>query len=231
MDNLISAVNETAATPGVDEETDASARYRMRLATTTPAISSMEALRNDVLALPYALDCKVYENDGNETDSRGIPGHSICLVANGGGKTAIGNAIFKRKAPGIGTYGNQTVNVTDSFGFTHTIRFKRASDMYFTVDIYITPRTGFDETSVVQNIKNAIYEHLSKKEIGEDVVIPALYGIAYSADIAESRTFLITSMVGTNIMNSTTTTGVLSPAWDEVCTITGIDGIHVRINS
>ncbi len=231
VEDLVSAVNENAATPGVDAETDASARHRMRLATTASSISSMEALRNDVLSLQYALDCKIYENDGDATDIRGIPGHSICLVAQGGGKSAIGNAIFKRKAPGIGTFGNQLVTVVDTFGFSHTIRFKRASTLFFTVQIFITPRTGFDEASVVPKIKNGVYEYLSKIGIGEEVVLSALYGIAYSAVNSDAQNFLITNITGTKVMTDETTTQLISPNWDEVCSITGLDGVRVTINT
>ncbi len=230
VENLISVTNGTAATPGVDAETDASARKRLRLAAAAPAVGSLEALRNEVLALPYALDCKIYTNDGDEADARGIPGHSICLVASGGGKAAIANAIFRRKAPGIGTFGNQVSTVTDEFGFDHEIRFKRAAVAFYTVRIQLTPRDGFDESHVVTAIKNAVLAYASGIGIGEDLVIPALYGIVYGADTAETPTFLITGISATHVMSNTTVTDVLSPGWDEVCTLAGLDGIRVDVN-
>ncbi len=231
VEDLISVTNENAAVPGVDAETDASARKRMRLAAAAPGMGSLEALRSEVLALPNALDCRICVNDGDAADARGIPGHSICLVANGGGKTAIAKAIFRRKAPGIGTCGNQVSTVQDEFGFDHEVRFKRASDVYYTLQIRLTPREGFDESHVVPAIKNAVYEYVSGIGIGEDLVIPALYGIVYGADTAEAPTFLITGISATNIMNDTTVTDVLSPGWDEVFTITGPEGIRVSVNS
>lgn len=231
VENLVSVTNAAAATPGVDAETDASARKRMRLAATAPSVGSMEVLRNEVLALPYALDCRIYVNDGDAADARGIQAHAFCLVANGGGKTAIANAIFRRKAPGIGTYGNQVATVTDEFGLDHQVRFKRASDVYYTLRIQLTPREGFDESHVVPAIKNAVYAYVSGLGIGEDLVIPALYGIVYGADTAETPTFLITGISATNIMNDTTVTDVLSPGWDEVFTVTGMEGIRVVVNN
>ncbi len=231
VDNLISVTNEAEAVPGVDAETDASARKRMRLAAAMPSMGSMEALRNDVLSLPYALDCRIYVNDGNETDALGIPGHSFCLVANGGGKSAIAKAIFKRKAPGIGTSGNQRATVTDDFGFSHEIRFKRASDRYYTLQIELTPRTGFDEGHMVPRIREAVYAYVSGIGIGEELVIPALYGIVYGAETAETPTFLITSITATDIMNDITASDVLTPGWDEVFTVFGTDGIRINVNN
>ncbi len=231
IENLVSATNPTAAVPGVDAETDASARERMRLAATAPARTSLEALYDEIMGLPLVRGCKICVNDDAETDSRGIPGHSLCVLVSGGGKTAIGKAIFKKKAPGIGTFGTTSVSVTDSFGFAHTVRFRRPTNLQYTLNIYLTPREGFDEANVVPAIRQAVYDFVSSIGIGEDLVIPTLYGITYSADTAATPTFLITRITACRLSDGVYLTDVLPAGWDEVCALLSMNGIFVEINS
>ncbi len=232
IENLSTVTNPAAATPGVDAETDASARSRMRLAASAPSLTSLESMRSEILKLPYAKDCRIYVNDTDTTDAeKGIPAHSICVISQGGSKTQIGEIIFRKKAPGIGTWGNQIVNVTDSFGFVHEVCFKRASTQYFTLNIYITPREGFDEASLVPAIREKIKDYISDLGIGEDLVLPALYGVAYSADNAESPTFLITRLYAEKLNEGTFVTDVLSPTWEQRFALLTDQALSIIINT
>ncbi len=232
IDNLIAITNPAAAIPGLEAETDASARSRMRLAASAPSLTGLESMRSEILKLPYAKDCRIYVNDTDTADAeKGIPAHSICVVSQGGSKAQIGEIIFRKKAPGIGTWGNQIVNVTDSFGFTHEVCFKRASTRYFTLNIYITPREGFDEASLVPAIREKIKDYISGLGIGEDLVLPALYGVAYSADNADCPTFLITRLFAEELNEGTFVTDVLSPTWEQRFALLTDQALSIIINT
>ncbi len=227
---LTSVTNPAAANPGEDAETDASARYRMRLAAAAPSVSMEESLRSALLSLANVKDCRICVNDGSETDEKGIPGHSICAVLYGGSKSLIAQTIFLKKAPGIGTYGSITATVTDSFGYDHQISFKRSASMYYTLNIRLTPRAGFDEETMVPAIRAAVYAYVSGLGIGEELVIPALYGIAYSADTAGTPTFLITDISAAVLSTGTFVRDVLTPAWDARCALPDISSVSIVID-
>ena len=70
-----------------------------------------------------------YENYTNRTDARGLPPHSIEIVADGGRDEEIAAVILRRKAAGIQTYGHGeravTVNVPGVFGDPIPVHFSR----------------------------------------------------------------------------------------------------------
>lgn len=71
-----------------------------------------------------------YENNTNETNSRGLPPHSIEIIVEGGSDNVIAEAILKRKAGGIQTYGSVTVDVPGKYGDVIPIHFNRPEYLY-----------------------------------------------------------------------------------------------------
>lgn len=71
-----------------------------------------------------------YENDTDSTDDRGLPPHSIEIVVEGGVNSEIAQAILRRKAGGIQTYGSIEVDVLGSYGDTIPVRFNRPEYLY-----------------------------------------------------------------------------------------------------
>ena len=209
---LSAAVNRTAATVGQDAETDASCRRRLRLAASAPALSTLEALREAVAAVPKVAACRVYENSSDAADERGIPGHSVCVVVSGGLTTDLAPVIFGKKAPGIGTYGNVSAQVTDAFGESHTVRLQRAIMTPVALSVELTPLAGFDE-SVVENVRAALVDYANKLGVGENLVVPSLYGVVYEAAGVSPPTFSISLLTATS--QGAATGGVLEAAWNQ----------------
>lgn len=71
-----------------------------------------------------------YENDTDTTDSRGLPPHSIEIIVEGGDNNEIAQAILRRKAGGIQTYGSVEVGVPGNYGDTIPVRFNRPDYLY-----------------------------------------------------------------------------------------------------
>lgn len=71
-----------------------------------------------------------YENDTDYVDSRGLPPHSIEIIVEGGDNSEIAQAILRRKAGGIQTYGSIEVGVPGVYGDTIPVRFNRPDYLY-----------------------------------------------------------------------------------------------------
>lgn len=100
-----------------------------------------------------------YENDTDETDTRGLPPHSIEIIVEGGDNTAIAKAIFRRKAGGIQTHGNVVVNVPGEYGDTIPVRFNRPEYLYAWLKVQLEGDAG----KIPVN-----YSSLTKQSLMED---------------------------------------------------------------
>ena len=209
---LASMVSTADAVPGVDAESDASCRNRMRLAAAAPAVSTLEALRSAVLGVKGVASCAVYENDTESADSRGIPAHSICIVVSGGANSLLGPVIFAKKTPGIGTYGATSISVQDAWGQPHTVKIQRAESVPVALTIELRPLDGFD-ASVTNRIKTAMKDYGASLQIGQDLVVPSLYGRCYAQDQGETPTFSI-SLLSASAQGSSTG-GILTAGWKQ----------------
>ena len=90
------------------------------------------------------------------TDSYGRPPKSIEVIVDGGENEAIAQAILARKAAGIQTYGDITVDVTGEYGDTVQISFRRPVPVYAWIKIEITPGTRTLDADYEDIVKNII---------------------------------------------------------------------------
>ena len=93
----------------LEGETDAGARRRILSALAGNGNAMAESIAAEILRVPDVRQAQGHVNDTNETDEKGIPAHSICCVVEAGRKADIADAIFRKKAPGIGTHGSTSV--------------------------------------------------------------------------------------------------------------------------
>ena len=156
--------------------------------------------------------CVIYENNTDAADSHGIPAHSICVMVSGGTTAALAPLIFAKKAPGIGTHGSINAQVTDSFGEVHTVHFQRCTTAAVALTVELKPLNGFDE-AVKDRIREALTAYSASLQIGQDLVVPSLYGICYGVETAAAPTFSIT-LLSASYMGSATT-DVLTAAWNQ----------------
>lgn len=212
VSGLTSAVNPDPAVPGTEAETDASCRARYFAAASAPSVGHLEALRDAVASVPNVAACAVYENDGDAADAKGIPPHSVCAVIAGGNAAAVARKVFEKKAPGIGTYGNLPVTVEDAWGVSHTVHVKRAVSSSVALTIELRPLSGWD-SSIPDKIRAALTDYSAKLAIGQDLVVSSLYPVVYSAAGSSVPPFSVSLLSAT--YNGSSTTGVLSAAWDQ----------------
>lgn len=186
----ISVINETSPSLGRNLETDEELRIRRRASISLIGAGTVEAIRAKVANLPGVSSVVLIENATDQIVNL-LPPHSFeCLVA-GGNDNEIASTIWQTKGAAITTYGNTTIEVSDSTGNLQTISFSRPVYLYIYVDITLAK----DESKFPINgndiIKNNIVAQISKFAVGETILYQSLFSAIYNVPGVTLATVLI----------------------------------------
>lgn len=188
-----SVTNPQAATAGSPLESDAALRVRQNVSTEISATALGDALQAAIANIPGVTQSFVYENDGYAVDANTLPPHSIAVVVDGGDAQTIFNTIYRIKAQGSYTYGDNIGTVFDVNGTPRTIRFFRPTEVLISIYINIVPLPGYT-TVTGTTIVAAVVNYVNQLVIGNDVVLTRLYVPANLTGIV-SNTFKIQSIL------------------------------------
>lgn len=167
--------NVLAASEGRLTETDEELRLRFANTKFDKSTNILDALYSALNNIEGVENAAVYENDTNFTDANGLPPHSVSAIVLGGDDDTVAETIWENKPYGIQTYGNTTVNIVDSQGFTRPINFKRPTPIFIYVDLHITADPSFPADGI-DKIKGDIIQYAKDNfTVGEDVVYSRLY--------------------------------------------------------
>ena len=211
-------------------ETDAAVRARIRSSLSGRSSGSADAILAAVLAARNVRDAKVYVNESDTTDSIGIPSHSVAVVTRGGTADAIAQAIWDKKAPGIGTWGSTTENAYDAAGVAHAVKFTRHSDKMVFVYPFITVLAGGDQTVITNAVVPAIVDWIDTLGLATPLNIPQLYGVAYAADPSIANTFIITDIQVSALGAQSVARDKIDCAWNEKITCIRNGGVSIRFS-
>ena len=166
-----SVYNYAAGEPGEDLESDESLRLRRAIAAksrkaraTDPAI---ELALLDVQGVSSAI---VKSNRGFITDDEGVPGKAFVSLVVGGNDNDIAKCIYENQPAGIQSYGNTSVNITDSHGIEQQISFSRPTPVYLWVKVTYSL---YDEEAFPGQgaVKDALVEWAEKEyTLGKDII-------------------------------------------------------------
>ena len=203
-------------------ETDTALRNRIASAAQARGLCAADAIRGAVSSLSGFDRMNIRINEGDGPDDAGIPGHSVAVVVRGGNTDQVARAIFRAKAPGIGTYGSTTRTVVDDFGESHSISFSRPVQGNVAVRLVIRGLSGFDEAAVKAVLTPAIVGYISGRPIGGSLIVPELYGVCYGAAGSLAPTFCITDIQCSK--SGTTTREVVQADWNQIlsCMTSGV---------
>ncbi|MBQ9212023.1 MAG: hypothetical protein IJ153_10035, partial [Clostridia bacterium] len=112
----------------------------------------------------------------------------------------------------VGTHGAVSAQVEDAWGGTHMVKFQRAAITPVALSIEIKALAGY-ESAVEDRIREALVSHISGLGIGQELVVPALYGLCYAQDPGPTPTFAITLLSAS--ARGASTAGVLPAAWNQ----------------
>ena len=197
--------NTEVAELGTNTEDDIKLRKRQSQSTAQPSNTMLEGTSGAIAELKGVTRSKVYENDTNQTDERGLPPHSITAVVEGGNNEEIAKAIWSHKGIGCYTNGDIETNVIDSKKQVTPIRYFKPIYIDTYVVINIKALDGYT-TAVTENIKKNIEIYLNSLDIGGKLTVSALWGIALQAmESLTNPTFSITSITaGTTLEDQST---------------------------
>ena len=211
-------------------ETDASVRARIRTSLAGRGSGSVDALRAAVLSANKVKDAKVYVNETDSADSIGIPGHSIAVVTRGGTANAIAQAIWDKKAPGIGAWGSASGTAYDAYGRPHTVAFTRYSDKILYIYLFIRVLEGGSQAAVSDAVIPAVTSCVNELGLAVPLNIPQLYGVAYAADPSIANTFIITDIQVAVPGAPTVVRDKVDCAWNEKITAIEDGGVEIRFS-
>lgn len=195
-------------------ETDASARNRIASALAGRSAAGYDALLAALRQAKNVRDAVIRVNETGETDEAGIPPHTIAPVILGGNARAVAEALWNKKAPGVGTYGSSSEQVTDAFGNAHTVRFSRVTESVAMIYITITKLEGCDEDAVGEAVSSAVRDFVNALGIGVPLIIPRLYAACYAAAPALSGTFVVTDIQACALGDAEMKRDLLPCAWN-----------------
>lgn len=190
-------INKESSQLGSYVEDDLKLRKRQANSTAQASLTLLEGTAGSIADIKDVTRSRVYENDTNNVDEKGLPPHSITVVVEGGTDKDIATQIWKHKGIGCFSNGDVVVEIEDSRGQKTPIRFFRPTyrDMY--VSISIKPLLGYT-SETTKKIKENIQNYINALEIGANLSISALWGVALQAmpDLTTPM-FSITSITAT----------------------------------
>ena len=208
-------------------ETDAEVRKRMNAATAARGAFSMDSLEAAIREVPSVTQVLIRVNE-EDTEMDGIPGHTIAVYVNNGDLDLIADAIWRKKPPGIGTYGTKSRTVTDERGNTHTVRFSRPVPVGIGFRAALRSYDGFDEEAVTAAIKETLFNYANALEIGAPINVPQLYGRIYQAVGSYASTFAITDLACTGAHGAEREK--LVPEWNTKLTVPSLNDVAVIVD-
>ena len=208
-------------------ETDAEVRKRMNAATAARGAFSMDSLEAAIREVPGVTHLLIRVNE-EDAETDGIPGHTIAVYVNNGDPDRIADAIWRKKPPGIGTYGTVSRSVTDERGNTHTVRFSRPVPVGIGFRAALRSYDGFDEEAVTAAIKETLFNYANALEIGAPINVPQLYGRIYQAVGSYASTFAITDLACTGAHGAEREK--LVPEWNTKLTVPSLNDVAVIVD-
>lgn len=174
-----SVTNDIAPILGREEETDIEARQSYIKRIYQRSMNMVESISAEILNnVDDVTALVVYENDTNTTDTYNRPPHSVEIVVEGGNATEIAECIYKKKATGIQTYGNNEVSILDDYGNNHVIRFNRPTQIKTWIKVTITRNDSYIQPNYAQIVKDSIVDNINSS-VGEDVYLQMLLADIY----------------------------------------------------
>lgn len=183
----LTVTNPAAAVPGVETETDAQLRVRQTASVAGPSQTMLAGTYAAITAIDNVQRLAVYENDTSSgsvsTDNPyGLPAHSVTCVVEGGDAGTIADAILRHKGIGCYTNGDVLTTITDAGGYPNVIRFYRPTAVPIHVSIVLTPYPPEYARTMMDDVKQAVYDYLTGFDIAADVSVSLLAGVVATAN-------------------------------------------------
>ena len=167
--------NPDIGTTGINYEPDPSLRARRDKTTSISGSATVEAIYASLsdLNLDYI---RIRDNDtGSAIGAQ--PSGTIFVVVDGGTKNDIARRIYNAKTGGVPTFGAESINIADSKGYPHTIKFSRSSNTEIFVKGTFKRRAGSNVSSndAAKSLQEATISYLNSLQPGQSVIWSELF--------------------------------------------------------
>jgi uncharacterized phage protein gp47/JayE len=122
-----------------------------------------------------------YENDTDDTDSDGRPPHSVEIIVDGGDEKEIAAIILDKKAAGIQTFGDITVNVATEYGDSVPIKFNRPEYVYVWMKVTLDADSSYLPTNYTNLTVDSIIADAGELKAGDNMLSQTFNDGIYSA--------------------------------------------------
>lgn len=179
--------NASAASPGLDTETDDELRVRRRRSLQQGAGSGINAIRAAILNLEFVEASAVIDNPDNETsvvEGISLPGGSFLVILLPSPLTTaqqeeVLQAIYDNAPVGIAIAGTDvTGTVTGADGFAKSVAFDYAVDLSITIVVRIEVDIGYVVADVEPELVALIDDYVASLTIGEPLRRLTIYSLA-----------------------------------------------------
>ena len=175
-----SVMNEKAFEGGRNTETDDEFRERYYKSVDFAGGVNLDAIIAEIYGSVEAVIAVAGEENDTDFESKtGLPPHSFEVVAYGGLDEDIAQAIYRRKAAGIQTFGNMTVSVVTAAGSICDVHFSRPAPVSVWVKVFNLVTDSKFPLDGIERIKRAVIQHIGVNtrgglNIGQDVICVTL---------------------------------------------------------
>lgn len=113
--------------------------FRQAITNAGRARIDMSDLSQALSALTGVTFVQTFVNDGDSADADGISAHSVAVAILGGDDDEIAQTIRAYVVPGIGTYGNTTIETTIE-GFCRSVKIIRPTEIPVEIEVDVIAR-------------------------------------------------------------------------------------------
>lgn len=195
--------NPDVGQTGITYEPDPALRARRDLTTAVSGSATIEAMYAALADLNLTY-IRIRDND--TTAAIGAqPAGTIYVVIEGGTKNDIAQRIYGAKTGGIPTFGTESIDIKDSKGYPHTVKFSRPTNQEIFVKGTFKRRTGSNISSndATAQLQQAAADYLNSRQPGESVIWSAMFAPLMSATM---NLEVDTLFIGTSANPTGTTT-------------------------
>lgn len=122
-----------------------------------------------------------YENDSDDTDMEGRPPHSVEIIVDGGDEAEIAAIILDKKAAGIQTYGEITVNVATEYGDSVPVSFNRPEYVYAWMKVTLDANSSYLPTNYANLTVDSIVTDALMLKAGDNMLSQTFNDGIYAA--------------------------------------------------
>ena len=127
-------------------ETDEELRRRRMYSIQQNSTSTLSSIQAILYSLDGIKNVRYFENDTEQTDSRGIPMKSFEFIVDGGDENEITDVIFNNKTIGTRAFGTTQISKNDSEGNVYNIGYTKANIVNIGIDIELQVSSVQSET-------------------------------------------------------------------------------------